>query len=41
MKEKLVLFGFIFVVGDNWFGSWDSRYFGFVKVDIVVGKVDL
>ena len=33
--------GYIFVVGDNRLGSWDSRHFGFVKADTVVGKVDL
>lgn len=31
----------IFVLGDNRLGSRDSREFGFVSVDQVVGKVDL
>ncbi|MFD3447294.1 signal peptidase I [Microbacteriaceae bacterium 4G12] len=31
----------IFVLGDNRLGSWDSRQFGFVKIEQVVGKVDL
>lgn len=40
-KERFVPPGSIFVVGDNRLGSWDSRHFGFVKADTVVGKVDL
>lgn len=31
----------IFVVGDNRLDSWDSRHFGFVRMDQVVGKVNL
>nr|WP_279664026.1 signal peptidase I [Ectobacillus ponti] len=31
----------IFVLGDNRLGSWDSRHFGFVKIEQIVGKVDL
>ncbi|MCQ6274375.1 signal peptidase I [Bacillus sp. V3B] len=31
----------IFVLGDNRLGSRDSREFGFVSVDQIVGKVDL
>ena len=33
--------GHIFVLGDNRLGSRDSREFGFVSIDQVVGKVDL
>ena len=40
-NEKVVPQGFIFVIGDNRLGSWDSRHFGFVKIEQVVGKVDL
>lgn len=33
--------GHIFVMGDNRRDSLDSRYFGFVSVDTIVGKVDV
>ncbi|WP_088042482.1 signal peptidase I [Bacillus sp. EAC] len=33
--------GYVFVEGDNRPKSYDSRLFGFVKVDKIVGKVDL
>jgi signal peptidase I len=33
--------GKLFVLGDNRLGSWDSRHFGFISADQVVGKVDL
>lgn len=33
--------GKLFVLGDNRLQSWDSRYFGFISVSQVVGKVDL
>ncbi|MBD8067607.1 signal peptidase I [Bacillus sp. PS06] len=30
-----------FVIGDNRLGSWDSRHYGFIKKDQIVGKVNL
>ncbi|QST00757.1 signal peptidase I [Pontibacillus sp. ALD_SL1] len=33
--------GHIFVMGDNRRESLDSRYFGFVPIDTIVGKVDV
>ncbi|MCM3586092.1 signal peptidase I [Mesobacillus maritimus] len=33
--------GYIFVLGDNRRGSWDSRHFGLIAVEQIVGKVNL
>jgi signal peptidase I len=38
---KRVPEGKLFVLGDNRLGSWDSRQFGFISIDQVVGKVNL
>ncbi|KGX92635.1 signal peptidase [Pontibacillus halophilus JSM 076056 = DSM 19796] len=39
--EKTVPDGSMFVLGDNRAESLDSRYFGFVPIDSIVGKVDV
>lgn len=33
--------GMVFVLGDNRLGSWDSRHFGFVSIDQIVGEVNV
>ncbi|MBU8877407.1 signal peptidase I [Bacillus sp. FJAT-29790] len=39
--SEVVPEGKLFVMGDNRLGSWDSRHFGFISADQVVGKVNL
>lgn len=39
--KKVVPVGQLFVMGDNRRDSLDSRYFGFVNIETVVGKVDV
>ncbi|PLR78894.1 signal peptidase I [Bacillus sp. V3-13] len=39
--EETVPEGKLFVLGDNRRGSWDSRQFGFIDADQVVGEVNL
>ncbi|MFT4414857.1 signal peptidase I [Fredinandcohnia humi] len=31
----------VFVIGDNRLDSWDSRHFGFIRIDQIVGKVNI
>jgi signal peptidase I len=39
--KEIVPKGKLFVIGDNRLGSYDSRHFGFIDIDQVVGKVNL
>ncbi|WP_077617200.1 signal peptidase I [Bacillus sinesaloumensis] len=39
--ESIVPEDHIFVIGDNRLDSWDSRHFGFIKMEQVVGKVNI
>ncbi|MEM9737827.1 MAG: signal peptidase I [Bacteroidota bacterium] len=38
IMEYTFRLNYLFVLGDNFFGSWDSRFWGFVPVDHVLGK---
>jgi len=39
--KQIIPEGKLFVLGDNRRGSWDSRHFGLISIDQVVGKVNL
>lgn len=39
--QQIIPKGKLFVLGDNRRGSWDSRHFGLISIDQVVGKVNL
>jgi len=38
--EGIVPEGFIIVLGDNRENSWDSRSFGYLDVELVIGKIE-
>lgn len=40
-KEAMVPENTLFVMGDNRLNSYDSRHFGFVSIDDIVGKVSV
>ena len=37
-RSIIVPRGYLFVLGDNRSNSWDSRYWGFLPLDHVVGR---
>jgi len=39
--ELTVPDGHVFILGDNRLGSWDSRHYGFIPVDQIVGTVNV
>lgn len=41
INQQTIPKGYIFVMGDNRNGSYDSRHFGLISLDQVVGKVNL
>jgi signal peptidase I len=41
VKERTVPPGYLFVLGDNRTVSWDSRAFGFLPMEAIVGRVEM